>query len=210
MLAELTGTEVPFPDRSTVGGTSEGLAIMYKRLYICLMKAGLGTQLRHLIELLDGAVADAYEAEGLSYRPRYTPVMRALMAHEPATIGQLAELAGITQPAVTQTVALMLKEGLVSAESEPGDRRQRLVRLSPAGRELLPRLQACWKATAGAAADLDAELPTPLSQTLEQAIRALEARPFSTRIAEARARLKTPEAVPSTPARGGRPKTRRA
>ncbi|QRN99641.1 MarR family transcriptional regulator [Archangium violaceum] len=153
------------------------------------MKAGLGTQLRHLIELLDGAVSEAYAQEGLSYRPRYTPVMRALMEREPSTIGQIAAAAGITQPAVTQTVALMVKEGLVSAQSEPGDRRERLVRLTDAGRELLPRLQACWRATAGAAADLDAELPTPLSLTLETAIAALEVKPFGERIAEARARM---------------------
>ncbi|WP_257458432.1 MarR family winged helix-turn-helix transcriptional regulator [Archangium lipolyticum] len=142
-----------------------------------------------MLELLDGAVSEAYAREGLAYRPRYTPVMRALMEREPSTIGHIAAAAGITQPAVTQTVALMVKEGLVSARSEPGDRRERLVRLTEAGRELLPRLQACWRATAGAAADLDAELPTPLSLTLEKAIAALEVKPFGERIAEARARL---------------------
>jgi DNA-binding MarR family transcriptional regulator len=115
--------------------------------------------------------------------------MRALMAHEPSTIGQIAATSGVTQPAVTQTVALMVKEGLVSVRSEPGDRRQRLIRLTNAGRELLPRLQACWRATAGAADALDAELPTPLSRVLESAIIALEAKPFGERIAEARARL---------------------
>lgn len=159
------------------------------------MKPGLGTQLRHLLELLDGAVSDAYAQQGLEYRPRYTPVMRALLVREPSTVGQLAEDAGITQPAVTQTVALMAKEGLVSVRSAPGDKRQRLVHLTDAGRELLPRLQACWRATAGAAAELDAELPTPLSLTLAQAIAALEAKPFGVRIAEARARLE--DAMPA-------------
>ena len=33
------------------------------------MKQGLGTQLRHLIELLDGAVQQAYADAGLDYRP---------------------------------------------------------------------------------------------------------------------------------------------
>jgi MarR family transcriptional regulator, organic hydroperoxide resistance regulator len=158
---------------------------------------GLGTQLRHLLEMLDGAVARVYEAEGLTYRPRFTPVMRALQQQEPLTIGQLARLAGITQPAATQTVALMVREGLVSTRPGATDARQRLVYLGEAGRALLPQLQRHWQATAGAAASLDAELPAPLSQVLESAIRALEAKPFEARIAHAQAQHAAP-ARPTT------------
>ncbi|MCY7306720.1 MAG: hypothetical protein LH632_11335 [Rhodoferax sp.] len=56
------------------------------------MKQGLGTQLRHLIELLDGDVAQAYADAGLDYRPRYTPVMRVLQQHGSAPIGRIAEV----------------------------------------------------------------------------------------------------------------------
>jgi DNA-binding MarR family transcriptional regulator len=151
------------------------------------MKRGLGTQLRHLIELLDGAVAAAYEEEGIDYRPRYTPVMRALADGAPCTVGQIAALAGITQPAATQTVALMQKQGLVDVTPSPLDARQKQVSLSAQGQALLPRLQRCWQATAAAAASLDADLPHPLSDTLAQAIAALEQRPFGARIRAARA-----------------------
>jgi DNA-binding MarR family transcriptional regulator len=78
------------------------------------VKAGLGTQLRHLIELLDGAVGAAYEEAGLDYHPRYTPIMRALIDKEALTLGEIASRAGITQPAATQTVGLMAREGLVA------------------------------------------------------------------------------------------------
>lgn len=150
---------------------------------------GLGTQLRHLIELLDGAVEEAYASAGLRYRPRYTPVMRALIACEPCTIGQIAEAAKITQPAATQTVALMIKEGLL--DSEPGlvDGRQRLIRLSPRGRAMLPRLRECWKVTQMAGESLDASLPRPLAQSLGEAIAALEVESFSDRMAKARSQL---------------------
>ncbi len=149
------------------------------------MKQGLGTQLRHLIELLDGAVLQAYVEAGLDYRPRYTPVMRVLAQQPSATIGQLAELAGITQPAATQTVALMKKEGILLVVAGGEDGRQRVVRLSPQGQELLPRLQACWQATRNAADSLDAELDYPLSDCLAQAIAALGQRSFGARIEEA-------------------------
>lgn len=149
------------------------------------MKQGLGTQLRHLIELLDGAVQQAYADAGLDYRPRYTPVMRVLAQRQSATVGQLAELAGITQPAVTQTVALMKKEGLLLVVASDEDARQRVVRLSPKGKTLLPKLQACWQATRNAADSLDAELEFPLSECLAQAIAVLGKRSFGERIRDA-------------------------
>lgn len=152
------------------------------------MKSTYGTQLRHLIELLDGAVGRAYEEAGLNYRPRYTPVMRSLMAGEPATIGCIAEAAGITQPAATQTIALMIKDGLVSAL--PGaDARQKMISLTLQGRQLLPALQRCWQATALAAASLENDLPYSLAALLGAAISALDSQSMDERIREARARL---------------------
>lgn len=150
------------------------------------MKQGLGTQLRHLIELLDGAVQNAYAEAGLDYRPRYTPVMRALAGGKPCTVSQIAESAGISQPAATQTVTLMLKEGWLLAQSNPADARQKLLNLSEQGKRMLPQLQACWRATKAAADSLDADLPYPLSDTLSHAIAALEKHPFGERIRNAK------------------------
>ncbi|WP_394778575.1 MarR family winged helix-turn-helix transcriptional regulator [Undibacterium sp.] len=150
------------------------------------MKQGLGTQLRHLIELMDGAVDAAYSEAGLNYRPRYTPVMRVLAEHGSQTVGRIAELAGITQPAVTQTLALMKQDGLLSIIAGDSDARQRLVCLSTDGEALLGKLQECWQITKKAADGLDAELPYPLSQCLHEAIEALHTLSFGDRIRAAR------------------------
>lgn len=154
------------------------------------MKQGLGTQLRHLIELLDSAVENAYvEADLPEYRPRYTPVMRVLSMREAVTIGEIAALAGITQPAATQTVALMQKHDLIQIAPGAQDARQRVVSLSAKGQALLPRVQECWRATKLAADGLDADLDTPLSHALAQAIEVLAERPFGARIRAARLAL---------------------
>ena len=150
------------------------------------VKRGLGTQLRHLIELLDGAVAEAYERESLNYRPRYTPVMRALMARSPLSVTEIAETAGITQPAATQTIALMIREGLLISEPSAEDSRQKVIEMTPHGCDLLPYLQACWDAVTTAANSLDADLPFSLSQLLDLAIEALANDPFGARIQAAR------------------------
>jgi DNA-binding MarR family transcriptional regulator len=150
------------------------------------MKSGLGTQLAHLLELLDSAVQDSYVQAKLATRPRYTPVLRALSECEPSTVGQIAQAAKISQPSATQTVALMIEDGLISSTPGPGDGRQRLIRFTDKGRDLMPKLQACWAATRLAADRLDAELALPLSALLASAIEALERKPFGERIAEAR------------------------
>lgn len=165
------------------------LKALYKGLCICYfhpVKRGLGTQLRHLIELLDGAVSDAYANEGLSYRPRYTPIMRAVMTHDPVGVTQIAQTAGITQPAATQTIALMIRDGLLFAEPSTVDNRHKLIRMTPHGQDLLPHLEACWDATTAAANSLDDDLPFPLSELLDLAIKALARDPFGARIEAAR------------------------
>ena len=149
------------------------------------MTQTLGTQLRHILELLDGAVAQEYAELGMGYRPRYTPVLRALVAAEPSTVGEIATAAGITQPATTQTVSLMIEDHLIE-EVPANDGRKKLLRLTEQGRALLPRLQEAWEATAAAAGSLDYELPAPLSGVVGAAIEALAQKSFEQRIREAK------------------------
>jgi DNA-binding MarR family transcriptional regulator len=153
------------------------------------MKPGLGTQLSHLLELLEGAVQAAYTDAGLIMRPRYTPVIRALIEREPSTIGQIAAAATISQPSATQTIALMVKDGLLTAKVGPGDARRRLIRFTKKARLMLPELQACWAATKLAADSLENDLRLPLSEALGNAIAELEKKPFDQRISEARKRI---------------------
>ena len=146
---------------------------------------GLGTRLRHVLDLLDGDVALVYADLGLAdYRPRFSPVVRAIVALGPSSIRDIARAIGVTHSAASQTVAQMSRCGLVALE--PGeDARRRIVRLTDRARSLLPVISAEWSATDAAAADLDAELPVPLGQMLNAILRAVERRPMRDRIADA-------------------------
>jgi len=144
---------------------------------------GLGTQLRHLIELLDGGLDELYQRDHEGYRPRYTPIMRALEDVEHLTIKAIAQTAGISHSAASQTVAKMISEDLLE-QSAGRDARERLIRLSDRGRSLLPTLKERWIATQKAADELDRELSVPLSQIAAEAIDALTNRSFTTRILE--------------------------
>ena len=80
----------------------------------------------------------------------------------------------------------MVRDGLILSEPSVTDSRQKAIALSQYGRDLLPRLQACWNTVKIAADSLDADLPCPLSETLESAIQALAVRSFGSRIELAR------------------------
>ena len=142
---------------------------------------GLGTLLRHLLELLDGEIQRAYDELGLDYRPRYTPVVAALLDLGPSSIQDIARAARITHSAASQTVAQMADKGLVRVR--PGrDLRHRVVHVGTKLEPMLPALRRQWTAAAAAAAALDAELPCGLSEVARAAIEALERVPFRARM----------------------------
>ena len=113
---------------------------------------------------MDGDIATVLADLGTpGYRPRFSPVVRALVALGPVPIRDLARAIGVTHSAASQTVAQMRSRGFVVIE--PGeDARQRVVHLTAQTRALLPKIEAEWAATASAAAELDAELPFPLAE----------------------------------------------
>lgn len=148
-------------------------------------REAVGTLLRHVLELLDGDVAKVYTELGLAdYRPRYSPVVRALLADGPMPIRDLARAVGVTHSAASQTVAQMNRAGLV--DLTPGtDARQRLVSLTEKARSLLPVVTAEWSATTAAMRTLDTELSMPLADLLTELATALTRRSFRHRISDA-------------------------
>jgi DNA-binding MarR family transcriptional regulator len=160
-------------------------------------KPMLGTLLRHLVELLDGAVEQAYLRAGLTYRPRYTPVMRALLALGPASIRTISLHARTTHSATSQTVAQMAKDGVV--QSRPGeDARERIIALTPRARRLLPALERQWAVIDAAARRLEGELSVPLSAVVAEALEALAREGFAERIERAAAEQRAkPRGTPS-------------
>jgi DNA-binding MarR family transcriptional regulator len=141
---------------------------------------------------MDGDVARAGADVGLvDYRPRFSPFVRTLVEHGSMTIHELGSAAGVTHSAASQTVAQMARRDLVTLATG-ADARSRLVDLTDTARSLLPAIQAEWAATAAAAAELDAELPYPLSDLVTAVHNALARRSFRERIADAAATLDDP------------------
>ena len=64
-------------------------------------------------------------------------LMSAIAAHEPATLGQVANAVGRGAPAVSRAVEALVRSGLVERTHDPENRRRLELRLSERGRERL-------------------------------------------------------------------------
>lgn len=151
------------------------------------MYEGLGSKLRRLLAILDGDLQSVYDELGVDFRPRFFPVVQILLDQDDCSVGELARRMAISQPAATQTVNEMKRLGLLGLARSP-DKRQRRVRLTPAGHELAVSLAPVWAATERAAAGFDTELEHGLSKPIDDALAALGTRQFRDRIREQLAR----------------------
>ncbi|MEU9836552.1 MarR family winged helix-turn-helix transcriptional regulator [Streptosporangium sp. NPDC048047] len=70
-----------------------------------------------------------------------------VVEHGPSTIAQVARAMGLTRQSVRQSAESLAADGFIAYEDDPADRRARLMRLTPKGREALAqveRRQAEW------------------------------------------------------------------
>ncbi|MFF2653532.1 MarR family winged helix-turn-helix transcriptional regulator [Streptomyces sp. NPDC058045] len=131
---------------------------------------------------MDAEIERVYVERGIEgVRPRFAyPLIR--LAHAgPLTIRELAESLDRSHSAVSQTVAAMKKEGLVTSEPGP-DARTRRIDLTERGRSLVPFLEAEWRATHATVAELDGEIPYALTAVVQEVRRALERRSMRQRV----------------------------
>jgi DNA-binding MarR family transcriptional regulator len=123
------------------------------------------------------------EAELDAVRPSFVKELLRLNARGPLTITELAEAVGRTHSAASQKVAAMRAAGLVRTVPGP-DARSKKVTLTAKAKRIAGRLAAEWRATEAALAELEAEIPYPLSRVVTDIDAALARRSFHDRIAQ--------------------------
>jgi DNA-binding MarR family transcriptional regulator len=140
--------------------------------------------LRLLMDAMDHDIARLYDERGVAgIRPRFAMPLIRLGRRGALTIRELADALDVTHSAMSQTVSALRREGLV--RSVPGaDARTREVALTERARAVVPFLEAEWRATEQAVAQLEAEVPYPLSRVVRDLEAALARRSFHDRIVE--------------------------
>jgi len=140
--------------------------------------------LRQLQEAMDADIGRLYaEAQVTGLKPSFVMELICLHLRGPMTITELAESVQRTHSGTSQKVAAMRAAGLV--RTTPGaDARTKKVTLTVKARRITGRLAAEWRATEAALADLEAEIPYPLSRAVTDIEEALRRKSFHDRIAE--------------------------
>jgi DNA-binding MarR family transcriptional regulator len=140
--------------------------------------------LRLLQVAMDADIARIYaEAKIDGLKPSFVMELIRLHARGPMTITELAESVQRTHSAISQKVAAMRAAGLVRTTAGPDARSKKVVLTAKAGR-IIDRLKAEWRATEAAVAEIEAEIPYPLSRVVTDIEEALQRKSFRDRIAE--------------------------
>jgi DNA-binding MarR family transcriptional regulator len=148
----------------------------------------LGSRLKRLADQMQGDLTLVTQRAGLSIQPGQYPLLATVDEQGPRTIGELAAVMQVSQPAVTRSVDRLVEAGLVEIERSEADRRQKVVTLSAAGRQLLERSQReIWPLVEAAVKAVVDDLSGPLLKQVGEIEARLAACPLSRRVAAAAA-----------------------
>ena len=94
-------------------------------------------------------------------------LMVALNQPDPPPMGRLAPFLGMDPSTLTAAIKPLSRRGLLTVESDPGDRRSRRLRITPEGVLLMRQAVVVWRAEhTELEADMDEDLPDSLRRGL--------------------------------------------
>lgn len=139
--------------------------------------------LNALLKAMDEDIDRLYREAGVDgLKPNWVMELIRLHLRGPMTITELAESVERTHSAMSQKVAAMRAAGLVRTTAGT-DARSKKVTLTAKARRETDRLMAEWTATEAAFAELEAEIPYPLTRVVSDIEEALRRKSFHDRIA---------------------------
>ena len=143
----------------------------------------LGSRLKRLAERMQADAQRAHAEAGFPIQCGHFPLLAALDAYGPQTIGELVEALGVSQPSVTRTQSALATMGLTEASASPEDQRVSVIRLTPEGQALTQRMrQQFWPRVRMAAEALSAAEPGDLLTQIRHVERMLDEKPLNIRI----------------------------
>lgn len=109
--------------------------------YSQIGKVALGSRLRRLSDRLTEDAAEIYTLYNVALDPKWFPVFYVLSQQESAAVTEIAQIIGHSHASVSQIVKQMSNRRLVTTEKHSQDARVSVVKLSDAGKQLIPQLK---------------------------------------------------------------------
>lgn len=106
---------------------------------------GLGTRMRRLIETISTDMERVYSESGIKLRTGHFYALYAVAERGPLTINAIANLAGFSHSAVSQTIKKLVASGVVETRATD-DGRQKAIALTEQGTQTVARMRPIWDA----------------------------------------------------------------
>lgn len=166
-----------------IAGSNDGKGtarlVLSRRLFF-------GRLAEELSDLIAKQSAEAFDDFGIVIPPRSCSLMVAAEALEPASAQSLATALDRSHQLVSQKLPKLLQLGLLEWEKDPADSRQKLYRLTEAGREQMVLFRQIQVKIEAAYEDLDRETAASeaesVSGIIAAALEALSKRPLKDRM----------------------------
>lgn len=163
-----------------------------KGLDFLLGPAATALRVQHLLELLNGQLAEALRDSGCELRATSTGVALLLGCQGPTALAEIARQLGLSHQLATQRVRAMEKDGYVLGLDHPEDGRSRLIALTIDGEEQAARLQTFLTGLELAYQDLFAETGLDLMDIVRRVETALVGKSLAQRLPAGKKRGKAP------------------
>ena len=106
---------------------------------------GLGSRLKRMSDLMMKEIQLVYNACNIDFDPYLFPVFKVIVDKKTTTTTDIQEALQYTQPAITQALKKLTDKKLVFYKIDKVDKRKKLFRLSPKGKELHSQIEPVWK-----------------------------------------------------------------
>lgn len=104
-----------------------------------------GSRLKRLSDTLMKDVKKVYKHLYIDFEPTLMPVFKTIADENEISVGEIALLLDISQPAVTQFINNLQKRKLLKVVPDKNDRRKKNVTLTIKGKNTIEKLQPIWK-----------------------------------------------------------------
>lgn len=142
----------------------------------------LATRMRRLSDRFLQGVGTAFRERGVDFEPRWV-MLYYLLAHQGSvSITDAARALGISHPAVHATARELLRAGYVAEQTDPADRRRRLLTLTEAGQAVRATMEELWNDVRAAAEEVVRESGCDVLTALNRLEWELDRTPFQQRI----------------------------
>jgi N-acetylglutamate synthase-like GNAT family acetyltransferase/DNA-binding MarR family transcriptional regulator len=144
----------------------------------------LASRFKKISEHFYGEVNLYYERQGIDFRAHWFPILVALSSGSKMSINDIATEMGSGHTLVLQFLKHLMARQLVATESDKGDKRKTLVRLTPKGKAFLDQLESHLQAMEISISSLSKETGVNLIGVCDSLETVLARKKFSERILE--------------------------